>query len=83
MGAIAVFNVEGRLYATADRCTHGDASLCDGMVFDNVVECPFHGGTFDVVTGQALTYPVTEPLRTFPVEVSDGMAFLIVQSEPS
>lgn len=29
-GAIAIFNVDGELFATQDRCTHGDWSLSEG-----------------------------------------------------
>jgi nitrite reductase/ring-hydroxylating ferredoxin subunit len=38
-----------------------------------VVECPFHAGTFDVSTGEALSYPATDPLRTYAVRI-DGDA---------
>jgi nitrite reductase/ring-hydroxylating ferredoxin subunit len=66
---LAVFNVAGRFYVTDDTCTHGQASLCDGFLDGKVVECPFHSGTFDVSTGEALTYPATEPLLTYVTRV--------------
>jgi nitrite reductase/ring-hydroxylating ferredoxin subunit len=66
---IAIHNVGGIFYATEDTCTHGDASLCDGMLDGCIVECPFHGGSFDVRTGEAVTYPAHLPLRTFPAAV--------------
>jgi nitrite reductase/ring-hydroxylating ferredoxin subunit len=69
---VAVFNVEGRFFVTDDTCTHGQASLCDGFLDGKVVECPFHAGTFDVSTGAALTFPATEPLRTYPARVEAG-----------
>jgi nitrite reductase/ring-hydroxylating ferredoxin subunit len=75
---VAVFNVDGRFYATDDRCTHGEASLSDGFLEGCVVECPFHAGTFDVCTGQALTHPVTESLRTYPIRIEDGNVFVML-----
>lgn len=69
---IAIYNVDGRLFATADRCTHGDASLSDeGCLSGHVVECPWHNGTFDVRDGRALTQPCSLALKTYPVTV-DG-----------
>jgi nitrite reductase/ring-hydroxylating ferredoxin subunit len=66
---IAVFNVGGRFYAIDDTCTHGEASLCEGFADGTVVECPFHAGTFDLVTGKALTFPATEPVRAYAARV--------------
>ncbi|MGO8916026.1 MAG: bifunctional 3-phenylpropionate/cinnamic acid dioxygenase ferredoxin subunit [Stellaceae bacterium] len=68
---IAIFNVDGAYYATDDTCTHGQASLCDGLLEGTTIECPFHTGTFDVATGKPLAYPATEPLNTYAVRV-DG-----------
>ena len=69
---VAVFNVEGNVYVTADRCTHGEASLSDeGKLCGRLVECPWHYGTFDVTTGAVLKGPARRPLRTYRVVV-DG-----------
>jgi nitrite reductase/ring-hydroxylating ferredoxin subunit len=77
---VAVFNVNGELYATDDTCTHGEASLSDGFLEGCVVECPFHGGTFDVRTGKALTYPVTEPLKTYPLKIEGDYVYVMVEA---
>lgn len=69
---LAAFNVDGRFFVTDDTCTHGQASLCDGLLDGTVVECPFHAGTFDVITGEALTYPATEPLKTYAARIEAG-----------
>jgi nitrite reductase/ring-hydroxylating ferredoxin subunit len=68
---LAIFKVDGAFYATDDTCTHGEASLCDGFVEGNVIECPYHAGTFDICTGKALTLPAADPIRTYKVTV-DG-----------
>ncbi len=69
---IAVYNVDGKLFATSDVCTHGEASLSDeGILTGQIVECPWHFGTFDVTDGRATGMPCTIPLKTFAVEVID------------
>lgn len=67
---IALFNVGGTFYAIDDTCTHGEASLCEGFLDGAVVECPFHGGSFDVTTGCALAYPATEAVKTYVVRIA-------------
>jgi nitrite reductase/ring-hydroxylating ferredoxin subunit len=75
---ILLFNVGGNLYATEEMCTHGDASLADGLLCDGEIECPLHGACFSVKTGAVLMEPAVEPLRTFPVVVSEGRIFIRV-----
>ena len=70
---IALYNVDGRIFATDDACTHGAASLSeDGTLQGHVVECGWHYGSFDVITGEPCASPCAEPLRTYPVTVVDG-----------
>jgi Ferredoxin subunits of nitrite reductase and ring-hydroxylating dioxygenases len=64
---IAVFNVAGTFYAISDICTHAEASLSEGTVDGETVECPLHGACFDLRTGDALTPPAVEPVQTFRV----------------
>ena len=48
---VALYRVDGTIYATADMCTHGEASLsAEGIICGKTVECTFHFGTFDVTT---------------------------------
>lgn len=69
--ALAVFNLDGRFYVTDDRCTHGEASLCEGEIDGGEVECPFHQGTFDIRTGRATGAPCRVALRTWQVVMVD------------
>ena len=55
-------------YATDGHCTHEQTLLCDGLVMDDVIECPKHNGRFDYTTGKALGAPVLVDLRTYPVQ---------------
>lgn len=60
-------NVDGKLYAIEDVCTHDGGPLDQGTLEGETVVCPRHGATFDVRTGDALTLPAVLPLMTFPV----------------
>jgi 3-phenylpropionate/trans-cinnamate dioxygenase ferredoxin component len=75
---IAVFNVDGEFFATDDTCTHETASLAEGYVDGDVVECAFHFAKFCIRTGAAMSYPATEPLATYPVQVSEGQVLVDV-----
>jgi 3-phenylpropionate/trans-cinnamate dioxygenase ferredoxin component len=61
---IAVFNVDGELFAIDDTCTHQDASLADGWVEGCAVECPLHAACFDLRTGMPSGPPAKAPVRT-------------------
>jgi p-cumate 2,3-dioxygenase ferredoxin component len=74
---LAIYNVEGTLYATADLCTHGEASLSEeGILTGKIVECTWHFGTFDVTDGKPTGMPCTVPLRTFAVKVIENNVYV-------
>lgn len=76
---IALYNVEGRIHATADRCTHGEASLSEeGTILGGTVECSWHFGAFDIATGKAVAMPCTDALRVYPVTIIDGFIHVVV-----
>src|ERR1700720_3298474 len=77
--AISVFNVEGTLFAISDTCTHSEASLSEGRVHGETVECPVHGAFFDLRTGDALTPPAVEPVQTFPVIVQEDEIYVEIK----
>lgn len=68
---LAVFNVDGSYYATSNVCTHNIAILTDGYFEGEIVECPLHGGCFNVKTGEPTCFPCEKPLQTYTV-VRDG-----------
>ena len=59
-------------FATDGICTHEHAVLADGLVMDDIIECPKHNGRFNYKTGEARGAPVCVNLKTFPVKVVDG-----------
>lgn len=73
---LALFRVDGNVYALADRCSHAEASLAEGEVFDHEVECPRHGSAFDLRTGEPNALPATQPVPVYEVKVEDGLVYL-------
>lgn len=69
---IAVFRDGERFYAIGDRCSHAEASLSEGEVFDGEVECPRHGAVFDLATGAAKALPATRPVPTYRLRTEGG-----------
>jgi nitrite reductase/ring-hydroxylating ferredoxin subunit len=70
--AIAVYNIDGDLYAIEDVCTHDGGELAGGPVIGFEVECVRHGARFDVRSGGVTCPPAYEPVTTFPVREADG-----------
>jgi nitrite reductase/ring-hydroxylating ferredoxin subunit len=75
--AVCLYNLGGTICATQDLCTHDEASLADGFIDGDVIECPLHQALFDIRTGKVLNPPATKDLRVYPVSVSeDGISVL-------
>lgn len=73
---IALYNVEGQVYATGNTCTHGHARLCDGFLEGFEIECPLHQGRFDIRDGRPMCEPVVEAVRVYPVKIENGRVFV-------
>ena len=74
---VAICRVRDEFFAVDDRCTHEKAWLTDGYLDDDyVLECPLHGGSFDVRTGRPQTFPCTVAVRAYQV-VIDGEQVLL------
>ena len=69
---IALVRVDDDFYAIGDRCSHEDYSLAEGEVWaeDLELECPHHGSTFDLRTGEPCSLPATKPVPVYEVEVA-------------
>jgi 3-phenylpropionate/trans-cinnamate dioxygenase ferredoxin subunit len=73
---LALWRVDGEVYATQDTCTHEEASLSEGDLWGDIVDCPMHGAQFNVRTGEVLSLPALFPLATFPVKVQDDDVYV-------
>jgi len=75
-------NVDGELFAFRNACPHQDVSLAEGRLRGPLLECPLHGGRFDVRDGRAVRAPTRKPLETYRV-VRCGERVEIVVGEPA
>jgi len=72
--AVAVVRIDDDVYAIADKCSHADVSLSDGMVWcdSKQIECIKHGSAFSLETGEPDTLPATQPVAVYRAEVVNG-----------
>jgi len=68
---IALYRMDGHVYAIDDVCTHEFALLSQGFVEGGAIECPLHQARFDIATGRCLAPPATVDLRRYAVRI-DG-----------
>jgi naphthalene 1,2-dioxygenase ferredoxin component len=66
---IAVYNVDGAIYAANNICTHAHAFMSDGWLEGDVLECPLHGGRFEAKTGRGMGAPIICDLKVYPVRI--------------
>lgn len=77
MFEIALFNLDGEIYAIENVCTHDGGPLVEGSIVNGYeVECPRHGARFDIRTGAALSLPAFEPTASYEVRI-EGQDVLI------
>jgi 3-phenylpropionate/trans-cinnamate dioxygenase ferredoxin subunit len=67
---------EDEYFCTDGLCTHEKVHLCDGLVIDNVIECPKHNGQFDYKTGEAIRVPACVNLKTYRTKVENDRVLI-------
>lgn len=67
---IALYNVNGRYFATSNICPHQGGPLDEGDLDGNLVICPWHGWMFSVEDGSSVMSPNIR-IRCYEVQV-DG-----------
>ncbi|MFM7624707.1 MAG: non-heme iron oxygenase ferredoxin subunit [Actinomycetota bacterium] len=77
---ICVVRVNEEVFAVADICSHAEASLSEGEVSGEKIECWLHGAEFNLRTGEAMTPPATEPLEVYEIK-RDGDSVTIQERE--
>jgi nitrite reductase/ring-hydroxylating ferredoxin subunit len=66
---VCLINLEGELHAINDICTHEEASLADGTIVGDEIECPLHGGAFNIRTGAPAAFPVAVAIEKYAVRI--------------
>ena len=72
----AIYHTEDGFYATDGLCTHEYQHLADGIVIDDIIECPLHQGRFHIPTGKAKSAPVCIDLKTYPIQIKDNQIYI-------
>jgi 3-phenylpropionate/trans-cinnamate dioxygenase ferredoxin subunit len=77
---VAVVRIGDDFYAIGDTCSHADFSLSEGDVWADEleIECPKHGSTFSLVTGEPQTLPATTPVPLYSVVVEGDDVSVVI-----
>lgn len=78
VGPVAIYQIDGAVYAAADRCPHAGAVLSEGELEHRTLTCPRHGSQFDVCTGERLRGPADTDIARYDVVVSGGQVSLLL-----
>ena len=70
--SIALFNINGAIYAVDDTCTHRECSLSEGFIEGFTVTCPCHMSVFDIKTGKVLEPPALLNVSSYKVRIQGG-----------
>lgn len=73
---VAIARDGDEVFAVQNLCSHAAVELAEGEVSGGTIECWLHGSCFDLRTGKPTSFPATEPVATFPVEVRDGDVYV-------
>src|SRR5207244_13425986 len=67
---IALFNLDGKFHAIDNTCTHRGGPLSEGELEGDEVTCPWHGARLKVRTGEVLSPPAPQRVRSYKVRVN-------------
>ena len=91
---VAIFNVEGELFAVSNHCPHHGGPLCQGRISGTalpsrpyeyryglegrVLTCPWHGWEFDIESGRTI-FDSSVRVKTYEAWVEDDKIVLMRQ----
>ena len=73
---LAIFHVDGKYFAIDDACSHVGGNLSEGSLEGNIVTCPWHGATFDITCGKALSEPAETDVGSYKLKI-EGVDILV------
>lgn len=62
-----VLRYEGKIHALSNYCPHMGAPMHTGVLFDKLLKCPWHGASFDVITGGCEIGPSMDGLDKYEI----------------
>jgi nitrite reductase/ring-hydroxylating ferredoxin subunit len=75
---IALYRIEGTVYATSNVCTHEFALLSDGYLDGDCIECPLHQALFHVPTGEVRSAPAEKPIETYSTKEENNSIHVLL-----
>ena len=78
---IVICRFRDEYFAIENRCSHALATFDEGRMRGYRIMCPLHGGTFDIRDGSCTGLPATQPIRSFPLRITDGIIEVAISSE--
>jgi chlorite dismutase/nitrite reductase/ring-hydroxylating ferredoxin subunit len=83
---IALFNVDNKLYALSNRCSHARGPLSEGKVETSegncTVTCPWHYAKYDLASGAVVDGVANAAVPSYQTEVRDGMIYVGTKPQP-
>lgn len=76
---LCVTKIDGEVFAIDEWCTHQDVSLADGERDGYAVECFLHGARFDLRTGEVLTPPATQAVKSYPTRIEGNDVLIEIE----
>lgn len=73
--AVAIANVDGKLFAINSICLHHGGPLGEGDLEGSLVSCPWHGWQYDVTNGK-LTQQPDSGVKCYTVELRGEEVFV-------
>lgn len=74
-----------RVFVLEDRCSHDDGEFEQGRVIESEdrveIECPRHGGRFDMASGAATRMPAIAPIESFTATIEDDQVWVELPEE--
>ena len=77
---VALFRVDGDVYAIDNRCPHMGFPLQQGTVKDCILTCHWHHARFDLKSGGTFD-PWADDVRAFPVEIRNGDIWIDIREQ--
>ncbi len=70
---IVICRFRDEYFAIENRCSHALSTFDDGRMRGYRIMCPLHGASFDIRDGSCTGKPATQPVRSFPLRIVDGI----------
>ena len=69
---IVIYTLDGKYYATGDKCSHDNGPIGEGRLEGFEIICPRHGARFDIRTGKVTKFPAATDIPSYPVKIEAG-----------